>query len=710
MTPKEILKKFYGYDSFRPGQAEIIDAAMQGRDSLVLMPTGGGKSLCFQIPALARDGFAVVVSPLIALMDDQTAALQANGIPAAAVHSGHNESDNRAVMEALFDGHIKLLYISPERLLQEIDRWSDRMPVNLFAIDEAHCISQWGHDFRPVYTDLARIKQKYPHVPVMALTATADRLCRRDIATNLKLADPFSWTGSFDRPNISLQVVNNPGMKNKMRMIASLIRKHPNDSGVIYCLSRKSAEEMTERINALGFRAVCYHAGMSAAERSMAQKAFINGTVQVVCATIAFGMGIDKSNIRYVVHNNLPSNIESYYQEIGRAGRDGLPAHALLFYSMADMITLRNFAEESGRSSVSNEKLQQMLKFAQAGVCRRRILLSYFGETAAHDCGNCDICLNPPHRFDGTTLAQMALSASIRVGAKAGMYMLNDILRGSLKSDIRRLGFDRIKTFGAGRDLNVAQWNHYLSQMVQLGLFEIAYDESNHLHPTPFGMDVVYGRARIELARYAPEQTKDEQQRRGRIPTLDVPALSPEEELFEQLKTVRMAISQKDGIAPYMVFSDATLQDMARRRPKTVEEMADISGVGERKLVRFGNRFIQAIRKFEGMTATLPQGSSMKQTLILFNSGLPASEIARERGLSESTVYSHIAKLINEDMITQFGTLLTRRQYEDILATRSRYPENYSDHLPERLRQLAGVAMAIYNYQQRHAAARTQNH
>lgn len=544
----------------------------------------------------------------------------------------------------------------------------------------------------------------------MALTATADRLCRGDIAANLNLAAPFTWIGSFDRPNISLQVVNNPGLKNKMRVIASLIRKHPNDSGIIYCLSRKSAEEMTERINALGFRAVCYHAGMNTAERSAAQKAFINGTVQVVCATIAFGMGIDKSNIRYVVHNNLPSNIESYYQEIGRAGRDGLPAHALMFYSMADMITLRNFAEESGRSSVSNEKLQQMLKFAQAGVCRRRILLSYFGETAAHDCGNCDICLNPPHRFDGTTLAQMALSASIRVGGKAGMYMLNDILRGSLKSDIRRLGFDRIKTFGAGRDLNVAQWNHYLSQMVQLGLFEIAYDESNHLHPTPFGMDVVYGRARIELARYAPEQTKDEKKRRGRIPDLDVPALSPEEELFEQLKTIRMAISQKDGIAPYMVFSDATLQDMAHRRPKTLEEMADISGVGERKLVRFGSRFIQAIRKFEGMTATLPQGSSMKQTLILYNSGLPVPEIARERGLSESTVYTHIAKLISEDMITQFGTLLTRKQYEDILDIRRRYPDNYSDHLSERLRPLAGVAMAIYNYQQRHAAARTQNH
>ncbi|MDE6331770.1 MAG: ATP-dependent DNA helicase, partial [Muribaculaceae bacterium] len=466
MNPKEILKKFYGYDDFRPGQQEIISSVMQGRDSLVLMPTGGGKSLCFQIPAIAMPGFAVVVSPLIALMDDQTAALQANGIPAAAIHSGHNELENKNVMDNLFAGKIKLLYISPERLMLEIEHWPDNTPVSMFAIDEAHCISQWGHDFRPVYTELARIKQKFPGTPVMALTATADRLCRSDISACLKLHNPFVWTGSFDRPNISLQVVSNPGMQNKMRMISNLIRRHPNDSGVIYCLSRKSAEDMAARINALGFKAVCYHAGMGSFERAAAQRAFINGDVQVVCATIAFGMGIDKSNIRYVVHNNLPSNIESYYQEIGRAGRDGLPAHALMFYSMADMITLRNFAEESGRSNVSNEKLEQMLKFARAGVCRRRILLSYFSEQTDHDCGNCDICLDPPHRFDGTTLAQMALSASIRVNGKAGIYMLNDILRGSMKADIRRNGFDRIKTFGAGRDLNVSQWNHYLSQMV----------------------------------------------------------------------------------------------------------------------------------------------------------------------------------------------------------------------------------------------------
>ncbi|MDE6130529.1 MAG: RecQ family ATP-dependent DNA helicase, partial [Muribaculaceae bacterium] len=474
-------------------------------------------------------------------------------------------------------------------------------------------------------------------------------------------------------------------------------------SGIVYCLSRKAAEDMTARINSLGFKAVCYHAGMGSLERSAAQRAFINGDVQVVCATVAFGMGIDKSNIRYVVHNNLPSNIESYYQEIGRAGRDGLPAHALLFYSMADMITLRNFAEESGRSNVSSEKLQQMLRFAQAGVCRRRILLNYFSEPSDHDCGNCDICLNPPHRFDGTTLAQMALSASIRVGGKAGMYMLNDILRGSLKSDIRRMGFDKIKTFGAGRDLNVAQWNHYLSQMVQLGLFEIAYDESNHLRPTRLGLDVVYGRAKVEMAQYVAESAKDSKKRKESRATVPPQALDPETQLFEQLKKIRMAISQQEGIAAYMVFSDATLQDMARKRPKSVEEMALVSGVGERKLVRFGNRFIMAIRKFEGLAATMPQGSSIRHTLILYNSGIPVPEIAKERNLAESTVYSHIAKLIDEDMITQFGAMLSRRQYEDILKIRREHPDDFSDHMPENLKPLQSVAWAIYNYQQRHA-------
>ncbi len=662
-----LLARFYGYRSFRPGQYEIIEAVASGRDAVALMPTGGGKSLCYQIPALLADrGVAIVISPLIALMQDQTQALQANGIPAAAIHSNQSEDYNRNVLDAVAAGRIKLLYVSPERLLLMLDSLR-KAAISLFAIDEAHCISQWGHDFRKDYIELKALKQVRPDVPVIALTATADRLTRDDMVRQLGLRDPFCWIGSFDRPNISLAVYPNPGLKGRVDYIKQLLRKYPHDSGIVYCLSRKNTENFTEALRRAGISAATYHAGMDAAARNRSMQAFLNGTVQVCVATVAFGMGIDKSNIRWVVHNNLPGNLESYYQEIGRAGRDGLPSEAVLFYSFSDVMTRRSFASESGQATINLEKLGRMQEYAEARLCRRRILLSYFSEQTTCDCGNCDVCTNPPERFDGTIIAQKALSAIMRTGgSNIGINTLTAILRGERRADIIAAGWDRIKTYGAGADLSHTLWTHYITQLIQLGLIEVVYEDGNHLRATDLGMNVLRGHQSIQLARYVPPKAASKTKAPKPVHA------DPVKQLFEQLKAVRTDISRKAGVPPYIIFSDASLMDMATRRPHDLESFLQVNGVGEKKAVQYGRQFIAAIRKFEGL-GSAPSGTSLKETLVLFNAGVPLGEIASLKNIKIGTVYHHIAQLIEAGMITTYGTFISRSQFELV---RKAYADN----------------------------------
>lgn len=592
-----ILKRFYGYNIFYPTQWQVISHILSGKDAIVLMPTGGGKSLCYQIPALMCDGCAIVVSPLLALMIDQVTALQANGIPAAAVNSQQSDNINRTIIEKVYQGKIKLLYISPEKLLAELDNWSHQFNISLIAIDEAHCISQWGHDFRPEYTQLSVLRQRFRSTPIIALTATADQLTRDDIRTQLKIDDARMFINSFDRPNISLNVVCNISGRQKMAKMVRFIEAHRGESGIIYCLSRKTTEKLAANLLKLGYKVAPFHAGLATATKLEVQKAFINDELNIICATIAFGMGIDKSNVRWVIHNNMPKNIEGYYQEIGRAGRDGVDADTLMFYSYSDVIQLTKFAQESGQSMVNLDKLHRMQQYAESGVCRRRILLNYFNEPFDHDCNNCDVCKNPPKRIDGTIPAQMLLSAIARTHESIGMNCAIDIVRGANRTEVVANHYNKLPTFGVGHNLSYATFNAYMLQMLQLGLITVAYNDNKHIKITDMGHEVLKGKRKVEFTEHEFNR-KPAPKEKPQPSTFITPDGAIDNNLLTKLKLTRTAIARASGIAPYMVFSDKTIMAIAQTKPTTKAEFGILYGVGEVKTEKYWRIFTSAVQEY----------------------------------------------------------------------------------------------------------------
>lgn len=603
------LKTYFGYDSFRPLQQEIITHILNKQDCLVIMPTGGGKSICFQIPALMMEGTAIVVSPLISLMKDQVESLRGNGISAAALNSNYSEVENRKTREQAAQGKLKLLYISPEKLLAEKDYLLKQMKVSLFAIDEAHCISQWGHDFRPEYTQLGMLRTEFPDVPIAAFTATADKITKNDIIEQMHLrkgekGEATVFISSFDRPNLSLDVRKGYSANDKLKVLVDLIHRHSGQSGIIYCLSRKNTENVAEKLQKKGISAQAYHAGMTADQRNRVQEDFIHERISVVCATIAFGMGINKSNVRFVVHYNMPKSMENYYQEIGRGGRDGLSCETILFYNIGDIVTLRSFANESGQRKVNNDKLDRMQEYAESQVCRRRILLNYFSETMDHECCNCDVCKNPPQHFDGSIVVQKALSAIVRTGENVGFRMTIDILRGMKTHDVVEKKYYNIKTFGVGHDISSRDWQDYMLQMLHLGYIEIDYKNDSHLKLTSLGKEVLYGRKKAEMAVIQHEDfsVKGRKQRLAALQAI-TDANNPEDTtLFDKLRQLRQGIAQQRGVPPYVIFSDRTLHALTSNKPVTITAFGGINGVGSYKCDTYGTSFVKAIREHLGMS------------------------------------------------------------------------------------------------------------
>ncbi|MFT4980866.1 MAG: ATP-dependent DNA helicase RecQ [Bacteroidia bacterium] len=598
-NPQTLLKNVFGYDEFRPLQQEIIDRTLAGKDSFVLMPTGGGKSMCFQIPALCFDGITIVVSPLISLMKDQVQALQANGVKADFFNSSISPEEEDNVISRATKGEIQLLYLSPEKLISVSNTWLQNLNIKLVAIDEAHCVSMWGHDFRPEYTRLKVFRNSLPEVPFMALTATADKSARKDIEEQLGLKNSKLFISSFDRENLSIEVRGQVPQKKKLQEIEEFVERKKNESGIIYCLSRKNTEQVADYLKAEGHSVAFYHAGMNADERERVQTEFIIDDTKIIVATIAFGMGIDKSNVRWVIHYNLPKNLEGYYQEIGRAGRDGLPSETRLYYNMRDFVLYSQFADDGANPTMQKDKLSRMLQFAEAKSCRRKILLSYFGEHLTKDCGNCDVCGNPYKAFDGTSLAQKALSGIARMKEKEGFTMLINVLRGSNNAEVHAAGYFQLKTYGVGKDVSFSDWRDYIIQLANQGLIEIMYSEGSALKISPLGWKVLKGERDIKLT--LPVKPKEKNSGKSKVMrTADEGEVN--NDLFSELKKLRYSISREENVPAYIIFNDKSLKAMASEFPVTENAFLAVSGVGSSKMEKYGDKFIAAIKGFKTAT------------------------------------------------------------------------------------------------------------
>ncbi len=635
----QTLKEYFGYDTFRPLQLDIINSIFEGKDNLVIMPTGGGKSICYQLPAILLPGITLVISPLIALMKDQVDGLHANGISAAFINSSQTANEHQDIFQKITDGKIKLLYVAPESL-SFLDTIFSDIEISLIAIDEAHCISSWGHDFRPAYTQLGYLKNKFSNTPLIALTATADKATRQDICNQLNIPNATQHLASFDRKNLSLEV--RPGNK-RIEQIIDFLKRETNNCGIIYCLSRKTTEMLAEKLQSQGYKAEAYHAGIEHQKRSRIQEQFINDTIQIVCATVAFGMGIDKSNVRWVIHYNLPKNIEGYYQEIGRAGRDGLPSSTLLFHSYADVVQLQKFANTSGNQEVQMAKLERMKQYADSLSCRRKILLSYFGELIQEDCGNCDVCKNPPTFIDGTIIAQKALSTVARIKEQEPIGTVIDTLRGAQNAAVYDKGYNHLKTYGIGKEISWRDWQQYIIQLINQGYLEIAFHENNKLKLTTLSRHILFEGEKVSLA-HLQELEKAKQV------NIEQVSKAKASSLFEKLRILRLEIAKEAGIPAYQIFNDATLKEMEKVRPMSDEEFLQINGVGRQKMQNYGYQFIKEIINFTSekkkkRKTSANKGNTHKETFTLYQQGLSIEEIAIERKLAESTIFSHIMKL-----------------------------------------------------------------
>ncbi|TVR89759.1 MAG: DNA helicase RecQ [Saprospirales bacterium] len=680
--PEKVLESVFGYSKFRDTQKEIIDTVLSGKDALVLMPTGGGKSLCYQIPALCKPGTAIVVSPLIALMKDQVDALKLHGVKAEFLNSTLDPMEQKRIVSDLRRGNVDLLYISPERINESFWNFLESLELNLFAVDEAHCISHWGHDFRPDYRKLQVLKQRFPDVPLIALTATADQLTRDDILGNLRMRFPEVFVSSFNRPNIKYLV---EPKRRSFDKLVDFLREQNGESGIIYCLSRASTEELAEDLRSLGFNAIHYHAQLDRAERAKNQELFSRDEVQIVVATIAFGMGIDKSNVRFVVHMDLPKNIESYYQETGRAGRDGLDSTALLFYSYADMIKLKSFVElddNPEQSEVMLDKLEKISAFASSKICRRKFLLNYFGEKAPSYCGNCDVCLANFERVEATKEAQIAISAVVRLNQKFGANYLIDFVKGSQSEKIRA-AHKSLPTYGVGSDLTKPEWKGVLGSILEQGYLKRSAGEYPVLQLTDKSWDILKGRSKFFYNR-----RKEKLQSFSGRPVV---AENCETELLERLKKWRTGMARAEGVAPYMVFHDNVLKELATYLPQADDDLWCISGIGEVKKNTYGAEILKLVNnhcRMKNLTFRPPAGASSKRvkksarrkantknstyqkTRKFLEKGLSIAEVANERGYSESTIFGHLAQLIEagEIEVDRFVDKKARKEIEGAIA------------------------------------------